>query len=159
MTEPLPADIVSYCLFCSIIYKGALEVCPEGHPVAAIDMNSPVMRAFREALRAAREIEREKTTEHQPIIMLSPDGTGIRSLFGCSCGEGPKTGVETGSEMADWYFEHAAALGVLIETVDLSAAVHGPGYPATGLTWQQWYTQHSDTDPFTGKPNKIRRGT
>lgn len=83
---------------------------------------------------------------HAPIIILSPDGTGIRSTTACLCGEGPKRGAASSRSMFAWHQAHVRKLG--LPRADYSAAVHGADYPAAGMTWGEWYAAHGDADPF-----------
>jgi hypothetical protein len=68
----------------------------------------------------------------------------------CSCGWQPKTAPDRMSTMDDPYIAHRREQGMpYAGHID---PVFGEG-PWTGLTWDEWYSQHGGTgiDPYTGE--------
>lgn len=89
------------------------------------------------------------TAPHAPILILSPDGCGVRTTVGCACGQRPTVGAAQRSTMQRWITAHYRRLGL-----DYSAApapVYGPEYPAAGQTPNRWYDHSPELDPFTGR--------
>ncbi len=62
------------------------------------------------------------TVTHLPVMIASPDGKGIATTFGCTCGEAPKTGAAKGSTMQNWMKAHARKVGAELPVGAFSAA-------------------------------------
>lgn len=92
----------------------------------------------------------QTTTEHRPTDILSPDGTGIRTVVACSCGWEPKKGAASSTSRGTAYKAHCRKMGVQWVHLSESTYATGKGYPAEGMTWNQWYAEHKDddADPF-----------
>ena len=93
------------------------------------------------------------TASHSPVIIPSPDGTGIRTTTACSCGQHPTSGATSSRTMDTWYRRHAKANGVDVPRV-LVVDTYGSGCAAEGMTRSEWRKANPDTDPITGKVNQ-----
>lgn len=97
-------------------------------------------------------------TTHRPTTLLSPDGTGIRTTHGCTCGWEPTKGCTSrGSGLA--YKAHCRKVGVTPVHASEAITAYGHGYVSEGLTWAQWYAEHKsdDADPFEVRLDAVNR--
>ncbi len=87
---------------------------------------------------------------HRPVMDRNRTGHGIATVIGCSCGASPKKGAARGSMQHVWYGRHAKANGV--NEADMAPMTYavGHGYPAEGMTWDEWYAANPGLNPFTG---------
>lgn len=84
--------------------------------------------------------------EHLPVAILSPDGEGVRSTVGCSCGDRPTRGAASMNTMHSWMNAHTRKHGA--PRPDYSQTRYAPEYPAAGMTWNEWNATHPGADPF-----------
>lgn len=89
----------------------------------------------------------QKGGDHAPVIVLNPGG--VRTATGCTCGARPKTPPQSSRSMSTAYMAHIRALGLpRIHNFSHSVYAYGEGYPAEGLTWNEWRALHPNKDPF-----------
>lgn len=95
--------------------------------------------------------DRTLESQHVPTIFLNTtDPNGIRTFVGCSCGVMPRRMPQSGNARPLSYMAHARKVGLQVRNI--SHAVYGPGYPAAGMTWNEWYAAHPGEDPFGERP-------
>lgn len=85
---------------------------------------------------------------HWPVSELNTSGSGIRSYIRCSCGHMPGKMPESGRAMDSSYRSHTRRLRLSNAALLLPYTVYGQGYPAAGLTWNQWHEVNPALDPF-----------
>lgn len=85
--------------------------------------------------------------EHAAVSFLNSSGHGIRTIIGCSCGEVPAKGATGASTMHASHARHRRGLG--LPRFDYRRTVIGPGYAASGLTWDEWNaSDRAGQDPY-----------
>ena len=89
------------------------------------------------------------TTTHDAVSFLNRSGQGIRTYVACTCGWSPKKMPTAGSTMHVAYMAHLRAVGM--PRPQFLATVYGEG-PAIGLTFDQWYQQFPNCDPYGARP-------
>lgn len=87
---------------------------------------------------------------HRPVMALNHTGHGIGTVIGCSCGEMPAKGSLRGSTQHVWFLRHARKHGVADDAWAPMTYATGRGYPAEGMTWDDWCASHRGMSPFTG---------
>ncbi len=95
--------------------------------------------------------------DHHPLTNLNTTGQGIRSYFSCSCGWKPKRMPESGRMSHVPFMRHAAGFGIRRD--NFADARYADGYPAAGMTWNEWYAANPDRDPFTNLTHDERFGS
>jgi hypothetical protein len=93
-----------------------------------------------------------ENAKHAPVMITSPDGSGIASQVGCACGQRPTIGVQSRAYLHVWIAAHYARHGLTFTDPTTPRAVYAPELPGAGMTPEQWYDRNPELNPFTGLP-------
>ena len=88
---------------------------------------------------------------HQPRIIASPDGAGLPSHIGCSCGSHPTKGATSSRTQATWFKSHLRKIGgVAPQIIDVMNTRYGSGCAAEGMTYLEWKAANPGRNAITG---------
>ena len=92
----------------------------------------------------------QKGGDHAPVLIRRPvSAEGLGMAHGCMCGHRPRTWPTSSRSMQSSYTAHIRTLGLpRIWNVSHAVYAFGEGYPAEGLTFNEWYAINPNDDGF-----------